>query len=139
MTVATTGLGYFQAAATAPLHTLLTLTGGSIGIGPACAAGAAIACPDRAVSTSRATGARCTPCSRSGRRPASSCAYHPDLREPRLSHPAGGSRARRGFGAGKRALSLTELSPPPLDWVRLASGMGVPLRASIPRIRCARR
>ena len=36
-------------AAASPRHTLLTLTGGSIGMGPPCATGAAIACPDRVV------------------------------------------------------------------------------------------
>src|SRR5207302_1294715 len=42
---ATTDLGYFEAAAAAPRPSLLTLTGGSIGMGPPCATGAAIRCP----------------------------------------------------------------------------------------------
>src|SRR5207237_2862030 len=46
---ATTGLAYFPVASSAPRFSLLTLTGGSIGMGPPCAAGAAIACPDRTV------------------------------------------------------------------------------------------
>lgn len=45
----TTGAGYFSRASGSPRHDYLSLTGGAIGMGPACAVGAAIACPDRTV------------------------------------------------------------------------------------------
>ena len=46
---ATSGAGYFSRAAASPRHSYLSLTGGSIGMGPSCAVGAAIACPGRTV------------------------------------------------------------------------------------------
>src|SRR5262249_59142921 len=42
---ATAGLGYFPAAASSPRHSLLTLTGGSIGMGPPCPPRAALPRP----------------------------------------------------------------------------------------------
>jgi len=124
---ATTGLGYFQAAAGAPRHTLLTLTGGSIGMGPPCAAGAAIACPDRTVINFQGDGGAMytlqslwTQAREQLRVITLICANRAYRILQVESARAGASAAGRG------ARSLTELSPPPLDWVRLAGGMGVP-------------
>ena len=124
---ATTGLGYFPAAARAPRHSFLTLTGGSIGMGPACATGAAIACRDRLVINFEGDGgAMYTP-------QALWTQAREQLRVVTLICSNRAYRilqiesARAGVPApGPRALSLTELSRPPLDWVQLARGMGVP-------------
>ncbi len=124
---ATTGLGYFQAAATAPRHSLLTLTGGSIGMGPACAAGAAIACPDRTVINFQGDG---------GAMYTVQSLWTQARERLHVVTLVCANRAYRilqiesaragGAASGERSRSLTELSPPPLDWVRLATGMGVP-------------
>lgn len=53
----TNGISYYSATKGARPFTLLTLTGGSLGQGPACAVGAAIACPDRPVINIQADGA----------------------------------------------------------------------------------
>lgn len=52
----TNSLWYYPLTAGAPPFTLLTLTGGSLGFGPACATGAALACPARPVINLQADG-----------------------------------------------------------------------------------
>jgi acetolactate synthase-1/2/3 large subunit len=52
----TNGIWYYPLTAAVPPFSLLTLTGGSLGQGPACAIGAAIACPDRPVINIQADG-----------------------------------------------------------------------------------
>ncbi|HVN70756.1 MAG TPA: acetolactate synthase large subunit [Desulfomonilia bacterium] len=53
----TNSILYYPLTAGVPPFTLLTLTGGSLGQGPACAVGAAVACPDRPVIDIQADGA----------------------------------------------------------------------------------
>ncbi|HPI92856.1 MAG TPA: acetolactate synthase large subunit [Deltaproteobacteria bacterium] len=53
----TNGVWYYPLTAGLPPFTLLTLTGGSLGQGPACAVGASMACPDRKVIDLQADGA----------------------------------------------------------------------------------
>ena len=53
----TNSISYYPATKGARPFSLLTLTGGSLGQGPACAVGAAIACPDRPVINIQADGA----------------------------------------------------------------------------------
>ena len=52
----TNSIWYYPLTASVPPFTLLTLTGGSLGQGPACAVGAAMACPDRPVINIQADG-----------------------------------------------------------------------------------
>jgi acetolactate synthase-1/2/3 large subunit len=52
----TSARAYFSAAANAPRHSYLALTGGAIGQGLPCATGAALACPDRPVIAIQADG-----------------------------------------------------------------------------------
>lgn len=124
---ATTGLSYFPAAAAAPRHSLLTLTGGSIGMGPPCATGAAIACPDRTVINFQGDGGAMYTLqalwtqAREGLHVVTLICANRSYRILQFE------AARAGVAApGPQALSLTELSRPPLDWVPLARGMGVP-------------
>jgi acetolactate synthase-1/2/3 large subunit len=123
---ATTGLGYFEAARASPRFSLLTLTGGSIGMGPSCATGAAIACPGRAVINFQGDGgamytlqALWTQAREQLHVVTLICANHA-YRILQIES------ARAGVDAGEKALSLTDLSRPRLDWVQLARGMGVP-------------
>jgi acetolactate synthase-1/2/3 large subunit len=118
---------YSAAAAAAPRHTYLSLTGGAIGQGLPSAAGAAIACPDRPVIAVQADGSAMYTlqalwtharegldvttliCANRGYR-----ILVEELRRAGEERPAPQARA------------LTELGEPPLDWVALAAGMGVP-------------
>jgi acetolactate synthase-1/2/3 large subunit len=123
---ATTGLGYFYPAATSPRHTLLTLTGGAIGMGPAAAAGAAIACPDRAVIDFQGDG---------GAMYALQSLWTQAREQLHVVTLVCANRSYRILRVeleraglpqpGPKARALTDLSRPALDWVRLAQGMGV--------------
>ncbi|HEX2105613.1 MAG TPA: acetolactate synthase large subunit [Solirubrobacteraceae bacterium] len=123
----TLSAAYVPASAGAPRHTYLALTGGAIGFGLPCAAGAAIAAPDRPVIALQADG--------SGMYVAQALWTHAregldvttlicanrsyrilieELRRAGVEQPKTGARA------------MTSLGDPPLDWVALATGMGVP-------------
>ena len=119
-------IGFFDAAAAAAPHTILTNTGGAIGLGPPCAVGAALACPDRPVINLQSDGSALYTLQ----------ALWTQARE-RLNvvtlivanrrygilqtelRRAGMSELTEG------ALGLTELSRPDIDWVALARGLGV--------------
>jgi len=123
----TSGLGYFQAAAAAPPHTLLTLTGGSIGMGPACATGAAIGCPDRTVINFQGDGGAMYTVqslwtqAREQLHVITLVCANRTYRILQIESSRAGVQAPR-----PKALSLTELDRPRLDWVQIAQGMGVP-------------
>ncbi len=124
---ATSGLSYFVAAAAAPPHSYLALTGGAIGQGLPCAAGAALACPDRKVIALQADGSALYTVqalwtlAREGLDVVVIlCANH----RYRILQV---EMARAGVAEpGKAARALTSLSPPPIDWVALAGSFGVP-------------
>ena len=124
---ATTGLGYFPAAASSPRHSLLTLTGGSIGMGPPCATGAAIACPDRTVINFQGDGGALYTLQALWTQAREQLRVVTLICANRAYRVLQIESARAGVAApGQKALSLTELSRPELDWVHLARGMGVP-------------
>jgi acetolactate synthase I/II/III large subunit len=123
----TLSAAYVPASAGAPPHSYLALTGGAIGFGLPCAAGAAIAAPDRPVIALQADG--------SGMYTAQALWTHAregldvttlicanrtyrilieELRRAGVEEPQPGAQA------------MTSLGEPPLDWVALATGMGVP-------------
>jgi len=118
---------YIAAAASAPRHTYLGVTGGAIGIGLPLAAGAAIACPDRPVLCVQADGsgmytvqALWTHAHEGLDVTTLVCANRSyrilleELRRAGVEEPPA------------RARALTGLADPPLDWVALGRGMGVP-------------
>jgi acetolactate synthase I/II/III large subunit len=123
----TSGLFISGATAGAPPHDWLTLTGGSIGIGLPLAVGAAVACPDRKVLALEADGSAMytaqalwtmaregldvTTVVLSNR---SYAILNMELQ--RVGATAGGPRAR----------SMLDLHDPDLDFVALATSMGVP-------------
>jgi acetolactate synthase-1/2/3 large subunit len=122
----TTGRGFFKDTHGAAPHDWLSLTGGSIGEGLPLAVGAAIACPDRKVVSLQADGAGMY----------SLQAIWTIARE-RLDVTIciWANRAYAilkgeliGVGVenpGRRAQDMLSLGDPPLDWVKLAAGMGV--------------
>jgi acetolactate synthase-1/2/3 large subunit len=124
---ATSGLGYFQAAAAAPSHSLLTLTGGSIGMGPACATGAAIACPDRTVINFQGDGGAMYTVQSLWTQAREELHVVTLVCANRSYKILQIESSRAGVSAPRpQALSLTELDRPRLDWVQIAQGMGVP-------------
>src|ERR1700739_4922016 len=129
----TAGLTLPAATAGAPTHDWLTLTGGAIGYGLPNAVGAAIAAPDRPVLCLQADGsAMYTP-----------AALWPMAREQldvttviynngaydilRLKLQRVGAQTA-GATPGPRAQAMLDLDPPRMDFVAMATGMGVPAR-----------
>jgi len=124
---ATSGLPHFVAAAGAPPHTYLSLTGGAIGQGFPCATGAAVACPDRKVIALQADGSGMYTLqalwtqAREGLDVVTVVCANRSYRILQIE------LARSGVAEpGRNARAMTDLSAPVLDWVSLARGMGVP-------------
>jgi acetolactate synthase-1/2/3 large subunit len=121
----TNSLLYHPLTAGSRPFTLLTLTGGSLGQGPPCAAGAAIACPDRQVISYQADGAALYTLQALWTQAkeqlnvitliCSNRSY--DILKLELARLA-------VFEPGPAARRLTDLGT--VDWVRVGEGMGVP-------------
>ncbi|HEY6001764.1 MAG TPA: acetolactate synthase large subunit, partial [Anaeromyxobacter sp.] len=122
---ATTGLGYFRPSAASPRHTLLTLTGGSIGMGPPCATGAAIACPDRTVIDFQGDGSAMYTLQALWTQAREGLHVVTLLCNNRSYRILEVEQQRAGTRPGPKAASLTDLARPQVDWVLLARGMGV--------------
>jgi acetolactate synthase-1/2/3 large subunit len=126
----TNSLMYHPLTAGAAPFSLLTLTGGSLGQGPACSVGAAVACPDRPVINFQADGAAMYTLQALWTQArlgldvttliCSNRSY--DILKLELS--------RLGIiELGKTARSLTDLAG--IDWVKLGEGLGVPSTAVV--------
>jgi acetolactate synthase-1/2/3 large subunit len=108
-------------------HTILGLTGGSIGQGLPCAVGAAVACPDRRVIAFEADGSgmytvqALWTMAREGLNVTTLVCANRKYRILQFELMRAGVPE-----PGRQAARLTELAPPPLDWVSLARGLGVP-------------
>lgn len=123
----TVSLGYYRLTAGALPHSMLTVSGGSIGYGMPCATGAALACPDRPVINLQADGSAMYTVqalwtqAREGLNITTLLCSNRGYRILRVE------LERAGIAApGSRALSLADIDRPALDWIRIASGMGVP-------------
>ncbi|UCE87686.1 MAG: acetolactate synthase large subunit, partial [Deltaproteobacteria bacterium] len=124
---ATSGLPYFLAATGAPPHTYLSLTGGAIGQGLPCATGAAIACPDRPVIAFQADGSGMYTLQSLWTQAREGLAVTTLICANRSYRILEIELARAGIAEpGPKARSLTDLSRPEIDWVRLAEAQGVP-------------
>jgi acetolactate synthase-1/2/3 large subunit len=126
---ATSGLGAQIATATGPAHDLLSLTGGAIGQGVPLATGAAVACPDRKVVCLQGDGGAMYTLQ----------ALWTQVREKldvvnvifanRSYAILNIELARVGAeNPGPKALSMLDLHNPELNWVHLATGMGMEAR-----------
>jgi acetolactate synthase-1/2/3 large subunit len=128
----TSGLLLPQCTAGAPAHDWLTLTGGAIGYALPVALGAAIAAPDRPVLCLESDGSAMYTISALWSHARENLdittvvyanrAY--DILRIELQRVG----AQSGAGPGPDAESLLDLTPPVLDFVMIAEGMGVPAR-----------
>jgi acetolactate synthase-1/2/3 large subunit len=123
----TSGLGLPAATAGAPPHDWLTLTGGAIGQGLPLATGAAIACPGRRVIALEADGSAMYTISALWTHAREGLDITTIIFNNRSYAILGMELERVGAQAsGDAARSLLDLSRPDLDFVALATGMGVP-------------
>ena len=125
----TSGLWLPGATAGAPPHDWLTLTGGSIGQGLPLATGAAVACPGRPVLALEADGSAMYTLSALWTHAREGLDITTVIFNNRSYAILNMELDRVGAEpAGDAARNLLELSRPGLDFVALASGMGVPAR-----------
>jgi acetolactate synthase-1/2/3 large subunit len=123
----TSGVAYHALAAGADRHTVLSLTGGSIGFGPPCATGAAVACPDRPVIDLQADGSAAYTLQALWTQAREQLDVTTVVCANRSYRILLVELQRSGMAAGGPAANaLTDLAGPPLDWVSLARGFGVP-------------
>lgn len=123
----TSGAGYQGALRGTPAFSLLALTGGSIGYGLPAATGAAIACPDRRVFAMQADGGGMYTLqalwtqAREGLDVTTVIFNNGKYAILQYEFDRVGAHS-----PGPKAMSMLDLTNPALDWVSLATGMGVP-------------
>ncbi len=123
----TTGFPYYQIAAGTPPHTLLTITGGSIGYGMPCAVGAALACPERPVINFQADGSALYTVQSLWTEAREGLNVKTLLCSNRSYHILEMELERAGITSpGPNIRSLVGLDGPAIDWVKVAAGFGVP-------------
>lgn len=125
---ATTGLTWNAVhASNAAQHTMLFLTGGAIGQGLPNALGAAIACPDRRVIAFQADGSGLYTLQALWSMARESVDVTVVVCANRRYRILQTELARAGITEpGAKALALTDLTRPVIDWAGLAKGFGVP-------------
>lgn len=120
----TNSLWYYPVTAGVPPFSLLTLTGGSLGQGPACALGAAYACPGRPVINIQADGSAMYTLQALWTQARKSLNVTTLIFSNRSYDILKFELARFGVPApGPAALELTDLAG--VDWVQLGRSMGV--------------
>jgi acetolactate synthase-1/2/3 large subunit len=123
---ATSGLGTAAYTAGAPPHDLLSLTGGSIGLGVPMATGAALACPDRKVICLQGDGGAMYTLQALWTQAREKLDVTTVIFANRSYYILNIELMRVGAeNPGPKALSMLDLHNPELDWVSLARGMGV--------------
>jgi acetolactate synthase I/II/III large subunit len=123
---ATAGGGVHRFAANIEPHDHLALAGGAIGQGVPVATGAAVACPDRKVVCLEGDGSGMYTLQALWTQARESLDVTTLIFANRSYAILNIELARVGAGVpGPKALSMLDLHNPELDWVKLASGMGV--------------
>jgi acetolactate synthase I/II/III large subunit len=123
---ATAGGGVHRFAANIEQHDHLALTGGAIGQGIPVAAGAAVACPDRKVICLHGDGGAMYTLQALWTQARESLDVTTLIFANRSYAILNIELGRVGAGdPGPKAFSMLDLHNPELDWVKLASGMGV--------------
>ncbi|MHB1776557.1 MAG: acetolactate synthase large subunit [Acidimicrobiales bacterium] len=123
----TTGIFLAQATAGCPPHDWLTLTGGAIGYGMPVATGAAVAAPGRRVLCLESDGSAMYTLQALWTQAREGLDVTTVVLANRSYAILNLELARVGAGAGgPAAAAMLDLSTPPIDFVALAAGMGVP-------------
>ena len=123
----TSGMAYYSLAAAAAPHSLLTLTGGSLGMGMPCAVGAALACPDRQVISFQADGSAMYTLQALWTQAREGLDITTLICSNRSYDILKLELIRAGNAPlGQKALGLTDLKNPSIDWAKISQGMGVP-------------
>jgi acetolactate synthase-1/2/3 large subunit len=123
----TSGVGIAELTSGAPRHDWLSLTGGAIGDGLPMAVGAAVACPDRPVVVLQADGSAMYTLQALWTMAREQLDVTVVLYDNGSYAILQGELARVGAtGGGERAGQLLDIGGPALDFVALATGMGVP-------------
>ncbi|HKN97080.1 MAG TPA: thiamine pyrophosphate-dependent enzyme, partial [Pseudonocardiaceae bacterium] len=122
----TSGVLLPAATAGAPAHDVLALTGGAIGQGLPLAAGAAVACPDRPVVCVEADGSAMYTLSALWTHAREGLNVTTVVLANRAYAILRMELQRVGAAGGDKAAELLDLSRPDLDFVSMATGMGVP-------------
>jgi acetolactate synthase-1/2/3 large subunit len=126
----TSGAAYFPLGAGLPPHTLLMLPGGAIGYGMPCAVGAAVACPGRPVINFQADGSAMYTLQALWMQAREGLDITTLICSNRSYNILNIEIARAGVTTlGRYAQTLTDLTNPPIDWVQISKGMGVPAAA----------
>ena len=123
----TASFSYFPLGATLAPHSYFMITGGAIGQGMPSATGAAVACPDRPVINLQADGSAMYTVQSLWTQAREGLNVTTLICSNRSYKIINVELQRAGFkNPGPRALSLTDLAKPPIDWPTLSKGMGVP-------------
>ena len=123
----TTGRGFFAPTKAAAPHDWLSNMGGSIGLGPPLATGAAVACPDRKVVGLQADGSAMYTVQALWTQAREGLDVTTVLFSNRVYQILKGELANVGAGnPGRKALDMLDLGHPDIDWVGLAKSLGVP-------------
>lgn len=123
----TSGLFVAGRTAGAPPHDVLCLTGGAIGIGLPLATGAAVACPDRPVLCLESDGSAMYTAQALWTQAREGLDVTTVVCNNRSYAVLNMELGRVGAGVGgPRARAMFDLAQPPLDFVALATGCGVP-------------
>ncbi len=130
-TAVTTGRLYGPMSTKLPRHTQISLCGGAIGEGPGLALGAALACPDRPVLNLQADGSGASLPQAFWSQAREGANVTTVICSNRKYQILIGEMTRAGLNQpGPNSMALTELNNPPLDWVAIAKGFGVPGEAA---------
>lgn len=123
-----TSMGPFGAMSrSAPHHTVLMQPGGAIGLGLPCATGAAIACPDRTVINLQADGSGMYTVQSLWTQAREQLNVKTIICNNASYRILGIELMRTGVKEfGKQAQSMIGLRNPPIDWVNISKGLGVP-------------
>jgi acetolactate synthase I/II/III large subunit len=123
----TTGRGFYPLTAGAPPHDWLQNMGGSIGYGMPVAVGAAVACPDRKVLALIGDGSGMYTVQALWTMAREGLDVTAVIWANRTYQILKGEFDNVGAGKpGQKANDMLEIGRPDLDWVALATGMGVP-------------
>lgn len=130
----TAGRGVWPASAGCPPHSWLSLTGGAIGDGLPMATGAAIACPDRPVIGIQADGSAMYTIQALWTQAREKLNVTTVILANRGYEILKQELFKVGANPGRSALDLLEMARPEVDFVKVASGLGVPAE----RVTCCR-